>query len=534
MRRTLAVAVCAAAFASGCGGSSKQQQQVLRVGTVGQSLTLNPFAGLQGDYAAFQNIYPSLAMTRLPTLAFEPYLATGWKASPDGLTWTFQIRPHAHWSDGQPLTAQDAAWTISTILKDRMGATANYAEYVTHLASATAPNATTVVLRYQAPVANVLAEAGSVAILPRHIWAKAAAGNGSGLASFVNAPSPGHPVVSGGPFMVTQQQRNAIELFQRNPRYWGQPSLAGFGIKYYANADAMTTALKNGEIDVATSVPPTAVQSLRSAGLVVADAPSINFDDLAINTTAGKVSHRELLDPRVRHALDLAIDRRRIGELVYLGHAAPGSVIDPPALSRWHAPIAPTPFDVTEANRLLDTAGYKRGPGGTRLANGQPMSYKVLLAPTADRELAIIAAGFARIGVRLSSQPVDSKAHFAALSANKYRNFDLSLGSGTAGGLDPDFGLSAFTCMALGLYNKSGYCNPAYDKLYQAQGISPQRVAVVAQLQRMIYDERPIAVLTYPDILDAWSSHWTGFVESPAGIYNYLVPYSLTGVHRTG
>lgn len=62
-------------------------------------------------------------------------------------------------------------------------------------------------------------------------------------------------------------------------------------------------------------IPPTAVQALQAAGLAVSDEPSINYDSLMINTTPGKASHRELLDPRVREALDMAIDRPQIGML---------------------------------------------------------------------------------------------------------------------------------------------------------------------------------------------------------------------------
>jgi peptide/nickel transport system substrate-binding protein len=366
------------------------------------------------------------------------------------------------------------------------------------------------------------------------VWDKAAAGNGSGLTSFSDLPSPGHPVVSGGPFMITELKRNEIELFARNPHYWAAAALAGFGVKFYANPDALTIALRSGEIDAAVGVLPTAVRSLQSAGLYVSDEPSINYDALMINTTPGKVSHRELLDPRVRQALDLATDRLQIGHVVYLSHAQPGSTIDPPALGKWHAPIAPPTVDLATANRLLDGAGDKRGPGGIRVAHGHPMTYVVLAPSNYDREFAIIQSGAHKLGIRLSLRTLDSKAEFAAISANKYRNFDLALLSNTAGGLDPDFNLSSYTCMALEIYNESGYCNPAYDKLYQQQGISRQRVQVVAQMQRMLYDQRPVLVLSYPDNLDAWSKQWTGFVESPAGLYNYLVPYSLVGVHRTG
>lgn len=533
---------------AGCGGGGSGGGATLRVGLVGMTGGLNPFGGLQAEYATFANIYPRLVSEDPRTLAHVPYLATSWRVSGGGRVWTFQLRRDAKWSDGAPLTARDVAFTFNTIVKYSQGPTANYSEYVTFLQSATATAPSTVVLRYSKPVATVLSQAGGVLILPEHVWGRFASGDGKALDSFTNLPASGRLVVSGGPFMITEQKTNAFEAFVRNPHFFGsKPTIGGFGIKYFGSPDDAVTALKTGDIDVllggrslaSGGVPATVVQPLRSGGFQVATPGAIDFDGLLINPSAGKQGHRELLDPAVRKAFEYALDRNSVVRVVYSGLARPGSTIVPPAIGKWHdSQIAPLPFDPVKANQLLDQAGFRRGPGGVRTAKGQPMAYEVLIQPTQEREFEIIQAGFSKIGVKLTARALDTKAQFQAITGSdmKYRGYDLALRTWTSGGYDPDFGLSGFTCFSRGLYNPSGYCDPAYDKLYAEQKVAPeqQRVSLVDQMQKMVYDSRAFVVISYPDLLDAWSRRWSGFVETPAGLVSFLSAVTLTSAHRSG
>jgi len=532
---------------AGCGGGSSGGATV-RMGVIGMTGTLNPFGGLQGEYATFANIYPRLVQEDPRTLAHEPFLATGWKVSEGGRVWTFQLRRHAEWSDGTALTARDVAFTFNTIVKYSHGATANYSEYVTFLQSATATDPTTVVLRYSKPVATVLSQAGGVLILPEHVWGRYATGDGKALRSFTNLPASGHPVVSGGPFMITEQKANEFEAFVRNPHFFGsKPTIGGFGIKYFGSPDDAVTALKTGDIDVllggrslaSGGVPSTAAQALHSAGFQVATPGAIDFDGLLINPSADKQSHRELLDPAVRKAFEYALDRNSVVRVVYSGLARPGSTIVPPAIGKWHdSQTSPLPFDPAKANQLLDQAGFKRGPGGVRTTKGRPMAYEVLIQPSQEREFQIIQAGFDKIGVKLTARALDTKAQFQAITGSdmKYRGYDLALRTWTSGGYDPDFGLSGFTCFSRGLFNPSGYCDPAYDKLYAEQKVAPeqQRVSLIDQMQKLVYDSRAFVVITYPDHLDAWSKRWRGFVETPNGLFSILSAATLTSAHRSG
>ena len=208
--------------------------------------------------------------------------------------------------------------------------------------SATAPNATTVVLTYKQPVANVLSQVQQVPILPEHIWAKYATGNGKALTRFSNPA----PIVSGGPFILDKYTPKQIALFKRNPNFYGpKPHIDGLGLQFFSTTDAMITALKSHQLDgVEVPVPPTSVATLKAAHFVVRSTPSVTFDDFIINSNPQQdPSHKELLNPLLRQAFDAAIDRQAIIKTSLLGFGQPGSSIIGPATGHWYDPaIKPT------------------------------------------------------------------------------------------------------------------------------------------------------------------------------------------------
>ncbi|MHB1533079.1 MAG: ABC transporter substrate-binding protein [Acidimicrobiales bacterium] len=549
MRAAFAGLLFVSLLAAGCGNASTPRANkspstpkanpsaILRLGIVGTTGSLDPFTTLAGEYSTYTNIFPLLVTYNLNTLKFEPDFATSWTTSSNGMVWTFQTRPHAKWSDGQPLTANDAAFTLGTIAKFGNGPTSGYASYVSHLTSAVATGPDTLVLTYSQPVFNVLAQAGSVQILPQHIWSQYSTGSGKALVTFPNLPSAGQPTVSGGPFMLTQHSTN-FEVFKRNPNYYGHNTLSGFDVQYYSSSDAMITALKSGQIDAVAGVPPTGAQTLNSAGIHVSTSPGVSYLGLTINTNPNITSHKELLNPSVRKAFEYAINRQQIAKVVYLGYAQPGNTIETPAMGRWYDnSIKPLPFDMATANQLLHAAGYKRGSDGVRVANGQPMSYQVLITSAQVLAFQILQADFKNIGVTLTAQTLDKKAQFAAISANHYQNFAMAITTGGPEALDPDYGLSTMICSAVTEGRSStGYCNPAYDALYSKQGTEhgSQRVQTIDQMQQIVHSGRPVIPLVYVDNIDAWSKSWSGFRETPDGIFTFLSPLTLTQVHDGG
>ena len=542
--RLIAVAVAVTLAAAACGGngsgSSVKDGGVFRLGSNSSIDSLNPFVAFQGDaYVTFEYIYPMLVQYN-PKLQFVADFARSWTESSGGKVWTFHTQPGAKWSDGKPLTAADAAWTYSTILKYQNGPTANSAGYVAHMKSATAPNATTLVLTYKQPVANVLSQVQQAPILPEHIWAKYATGNGKALTRFTNNA----PIVSGGPFILTKYTPKQIVLFKRNPTFYGpKPHIDGLGLQFFQTTDAMITALKSNQLDGVETVTPTSVATLKAAHFVVPSSPGVVFDDFIINANPKQdASHRELMNPLVRQAFDAAIDRQAIVHTSLLGHGKPGSSIIPPATGHWNDPaIKPAPFDLAKANQLLDQAGYKMGPGGVRMANGHPMSYQVIM-PTdiqnlyGQRSFQIIQADFKKIGVQLNLKVLDDSAAYNAITANDYKDFEISMWDWYPL-TDPDFMLSVLTCVSWNTWNDTGFCSKTYDSLYAAQSAatSPaKRQQIVYQMQQMIASQRIYLVLDYPDTIEAHSTAWTD-LPLVAGIsWNSMSKIPFESVHQAG
>jgi peptide/nickel transport system substrate-binding protein len=547
----LAALLCLGLTACTGGGTSPKgvaNGGTLRIGMTQTIDNLNPFVGFeQVSYNIWETIYPQLDQYDVKSLAIEPDFATSWDTSSDGKTWTFHTRAGARWSDGMPLTAADAAWTINTIIAFKNGPTANLGGDVAHLQNAEATDPTTLVLHYSEPVANVLPNLQVIPILPQHVWAPVAGSNGKGLRSYQNLPQGDQPVVSGGPFMLSSYTKNQVALFSRNPHWYGaRPHIDGFGIEFFTDQDALVQAMTSGDIDAIASpggVPPTAVQALKRPDIHLYTGPSLSWPDFIINANPTKPQHKELLDPLVREAFEYAIDREQIVKTAYLGYAQPGGSIIPPSTRSWHDPsIHPLPFDLTKANQLLDQAGYGVGPNGLRVAQGHPMSYTLIFASDqsgpGDRAFQIIQADFKKIGVHLVQKTQDATAATVSMYGQDYKSypFDVAMWAWITL-IDPDYILAVPTCAQWGVLNDSGYCNKEYDRLYQEQGTAPSEAArrqIVYRMQEMIYTSRAYIVIAYLDTIEAWSTRWSGFVESPQGFFNQFSKATFLSVHRVG
>jgi peptide/nickel transport system substrate-binding protein len=526
-----------AIFATTATGSRQASGGTFRLGTASGIDSLNPYVAFNQDaYSAFEYIYPVLVQYN-SHLHFAQFFARSWHASNDGKTWTFKTQPNAKWSDGKPLTAEDAAWTIDTDIKYQGGGAADMAGILSHIKNATAPNATTLLVHYTvAPnPAYVLGQFEQFFILPKHIWAQHVGKNGAGLKTFPNNA----PVVGSGPFKLVEFKKNDVAIFLRNDSYWGpKPKIEEFGLQQYTSDDAMVSALEAHDLDAIEAVPATAMKALRSSGFDVSDVPGLDQTDFIINSNPKKKQHRELLNLKVKEAFDHAIDRNKIDSVTFLGAARPAvSIIPASAGAGWHDPhLKPVSFNLKLANKILDGLGYKRGSGGIRIANGKKMSYSVV-TPTdvqsIPRTFSIIQTDFHKIGVQLTQHALDSSAA-AAITTSPYQDYDLAMWDWTAL-IDPDFMLSVVTCGQWGGWSDSGFCNKHYDKMYAQQQLAPtvaKRRQIVWAMQAFLYKQRPYLWLANDDSVSAVSKTWAGFKNTAQGPFNELNIQSLTQVHQ--
>jgi peptide/nickel transport system substrate-binding protein len=546
--RSLVAAVALALLAVSCsssggGSGGAGSSGLFKWGTTSPIDSLNPFVAVQqNSYYTFEYVYPFLVQYG-PGLQVVPDFAKSWQVTDGGRTITFTTRSGARWSDGRPLTAQDAAWTINTVVKYQSGPAASQAGAVTNVTGASAPNATTLVVHYKQAAPDALPALQGLPILPEHIWGALATGSGAKLKTFANPV----PIVAGGPFILAKYTHGEVALFKPNPHWWGpKPHVSGFGIEFFTDPDAMIQALENHQIDATEGEPlsPTGIAAMRSKGLTIAETTSFGFRDFIINSNPRKNQNRELLSPLVRAAFAHAIDRALIVRTAWLGYALPGSSVLSPAYGAWgDKNLRPESFNLALANQLLDRAGYRMGPNGVRIANGHPMSYTLLFVSDehgpGDRAFQIIQSDFTKIGVRLNERVLDPAAAESAIlgTNNNYQGWDLAMWDWSALPADPDFILNALTCTQWGGWSDSGYCSKPYDAMNTRQLSDTNhasRLALVHQMQQQLYNARPYIVLTYNKWTEARIPGWAGFVLSPTGSFNQLSTQTMLQLHQTG
>lgn len=540
----VAAAVVAAGGSTGTGAAAPTAAKaggsgILRVGTTNYIDSFNPINFIESQaYNAFIMIYPQLVQYTYGKhgYQFQGDWATSWTKSKDGKTWTFRVHSGTKWSDGTPLTAADAAWTINTVLKYANGATAVAAPALNHVKKATAPNATTLVIHYAAPVGNVLAQLEQFFVLPQHVYAKyAKTKGGKGLKTF--HPEQHMPIVTAGAYTVKSYEKKGTTVFIPDANYWGPPSHAdAVALTYYTNADSMIADLKQGSLDWVDQVPFNAIKVVsKLPGVALQTTPGSETTNVTWNSNPRKLKNRELLDPRVKRALSMCINRKQILNVVFQGHATLVESLVGHISSLENPHLGPLRYDCKAANKTLDKLGYKKGANGIRIAPAtrgtyaqpaHPMTYEVMTPTSTDfnvnREFQIVQEGFKAAGVKVTQKVGgDSTAAYAYETGAKcdaaksigYSKFDIAMWD-WAGYVDPDFMLSVVTKGQWCSWSDTGWDNPTYDKLYTLQGttVDPaKRKAIVWKMQKMIYDAMVYTQLANEQLVDAHSTKWTGF-----------------------
>ncbi len=482
--------------------------------------TFNPFlAYFNADLNVIGNIYPALTTINEQGQPV-PYLATSWSVSPDKLSWTFKIRSGLKWSDGVPITAQDAAWTFNLIMHNSTAATANGA-LVANFASVTAPNATTLVITTKKPEANMLYVSNpitGIAIVPEHVWTKQV----PKLGSFKNM---NFPVVGYGPWIATGYVPNQYATLTANKNFFmGAPKFNTLIMQYFSNSDAAVAALRSGQLDEIDNLTATQYEALKHTKNI-ALAPSVSNAWTAIEVNPGAqfrsgkhfgTGNPALQDPRVRDAIELAINKQELVSKVWDGLAVAGAGYLPPAYPQWQwTPPAgqALTYDPAKADQILTAAGYKMGPGGIRI---DPKTHKQLVVrlgihsdESADAQMApYLQEWLKAVGIGVT---IDAMS-FNQLNAELPKGDWDVLSDGWSTGPDPTYLLSIQSCADLPLNSTTNgntdafFCNKAYDKLFAQQSTEfsqAQRIHTVDQMQQILYRNAVDIVLYYPDNLGA-------------------------------
>ncbi|MGW5875595.1 ABC transporter substrate-binding protein [Nocardiopsis terrae] len=500
--------------------ADEADSSTLTVAVAQQVDSFNPFtAQLAVTTNILRHVYDSLTTVNPRTNEPEPSLAESWETSEDGLTWTFNLRDDAHFTDGERLTAEDVAWTFDTMMENPAAAVAN-GNYVAGFETVTAQDEATVVIELDEPQATM--ESLRVPIVPRHVWEPIIEAEGEAFSDYT---ADDLPTVGSGPFVLTEHSRGEHIRLEANPDHWrGAPGFDELYFRYYSEKDAAVEALRSGEVSFVYELTDAQVTSLETVDdIAVNIADGKRFQAFTINpgavTRDGEEfgdGHPALSDPTLRQAIVMGIDNEEIAQQGSNGQAVAAGGYIPPRYTDFHwAPEgdeAFLDFDPGAANEMLDDAGYARGDDGVRVSpDGDRLELRMHVhADRPDNVQAglVIAERLADIGIEIDNRTVDPGILSDALYDAEY---DLIF-TGWTVNPDPDYVFSIHTCGALPdepgtMQGDAYFCDEEYDELYEAQLAEYDRRAraeIVHQLQEVLYREAVVNVLTYPNIMEAY------------------------------
>lgn len=512
-----------AADASASAGSSSPL--VYRIGLQSDVDNMNPFSTYNTiPWECFRVGYNFLTWydadyKPAPDLADPVPTVENGGVTDSGRVWTFHIRPNVKWSDGVPLTARDVAYTYNRILRQKLSM---YLSYFTGVTKVEAPDDQTVVITSKRP--NAVMTALYVPILPEHIWSKVPDPK---VESYANVP-----MVSSGPFQVTEVQNGKFVKLVRNPYYkdgFGvEPTVDEVLFEIYQTQDSLVADYKAGNLDAAIELDPGFYRSLKGVpGSTSVAAPGLGFHELGFNCwNSPKSKGNPLLrDVRIRQAVNWAIDKQAIAAIAMDGLAPAGTSLLSPVDTFFHWNVPPAEqysYDPAKAKQILDDAGYKMAPNGVRVApNGKPLKFRLAALNEYPMDITAakkISAYLKDVGIGITLQVMDENAFTNANYDNA--DDDLYIWSWTAD-IDPGYILSVFTTDQILNSSDSEYADPVYDKLYtaQAQAVIPaERKRIIDQMQQILYRDSPYSILWYNVLIQAFrTDKWTGYSHVPRG-----------------
>ena len=378
MRRFTAIiltAGLAAGLLAGCGGTagstenagensvSREDSVIVAMGS-----TSEPEAGFDPAFGwgAGEHVHEPLIQSTLtvtnPDLTIGYDLATDTSVSEDGLTWTVTIRGDVKFTDGEPLTAGDVAFTYNTVKET------SSVNDITMLERAEALNDTTVVFHMTRPFSIWPYTMAAVGILPEHAY---------------DSRTYGTNPIGSGRYMLKQWDQGQQVILEANPDYYGEaPKMKQVTI-LFMEEDAAFLAAQAGQVDVAYTSATYSDQNIEGyelAAYETVDNRGFNLPALPEGTDEeGRQTGNDFTsDVRVRRSINLGIDRQEMIDHVLNGYGSPAySVCDQ---LPWYSEASEVAYDPKEAGKLLDEAGWRMGPDGVREKDGVKASLNLLFS----------------------------------------------------------------------------------------------------------------------------------------------------------
>jgi peptide/nickel transport system substrate-binding protein len=476
------------------GTSIAEAAGVLTIGRREDSTTFDPIKTAQNiDFWVFSNVYDVLIRVDKSGKLLEPGLAERWSVSPDGTTYTFKLRD-AKFSDGSPITAEDAAYSLLRIRDDKGSLWSDSYQVID--TATQGEDARTLVVKLKTLSAPFLA---SLAMPGASILSK------KGLESMGADAYAENPIASGA-FKLKQWRRGDRVILEKNPNFWEANRVKLDGVEWISVPDDNTRMLsvQAGQLDAALFVPFSRVAELKKdPELVVTQDTSTREDHLLINHEHGALAKKE-----VREALDMAIDKQAIVDTVTFGLGEIANSYIPKGALYHDDKALQRPYDPEKAKQMLADAG----------AAGLTLNYVVDAGNEVDEQIAVLLQQqLAKAGVRANLQKVDASQSWDMLVAG---NYDLSVMYWTNDVIDPDQKTTFVLGHDSNMNYMTRYHNERVKKLVADARLEmdpAKREAMYMEIQKMAKADVHWIDLYYSPFVNVTRRNIENFYQNPLG-----------------
>ncbi|HXX39993.1 MAG TPA: glutathione ABC transporter substrate-binding protein [bacterium] len=455
--------------------ASAQGTRTLTIGLAADAVSLDPFNTNDNLSLTVERCVYDGLVGFTPDYKLRPELATSWEASKDAKTFTFHLRPNVKFHDGTPLNA--AAVKLNF---DRARDPANKLtrlSLVVMISSVDVVNDTTVRFTLKDPFGAMLYNFAHPAA---RIISPAAIAKGEDYIA--------RNMVGSGPFRFVSWTPGQQIVLERNPDFWqsGQPEADRLIIRPVVEDASRVAMLLSGDANFIYPIPGVQVDAVsKASGVTVQKRWSIYANWVSMNC-----QHAPFQDVRVRQAMNYAIDKNAIVNVVERGYARPLDAPDTPGVAGY-SPVQSGgwPYDVTKAKELLSEAGFAKGFETTLWSGNQ--TDQLRLGEAMQQMLA-------KVGVTLRLDPMEA----GTLSAIRFKPFADNQSQMNLAGWSPSTGDADWALRPLlasqswppALFNIAFYKNPQVDAAFAAAlatADQAKRDRIYADVSKVIWNDAP-------------------------------------------
>lgn len=470
--------------------------KTLRMAYDSDPTSLDPHEQLSGATLQLSHLLFDPLVRFRQDLTIEPRLATSWEKI-DERTTRFHLREGVKFQSGRTLSAEDVVWTVN-----RLKQSPDFKALFDPFVGAKAVDDLTVDLITKGPYPLVMNLATYVFPMDRAFYSgtdengrpkDAIVKSGSSFASMHASGT--------GPFVVTEREPGVRLVMKRFAGYWDKASPGNVDAIVFTPIKEPATrvaALLAGDVDFIAPVPPTDFARVKADPCcTLITMPSTRVITFELNQKRVQA----FKDPRVRLAINYAINREGIADKILRGSGTAAGELSPPGYAGYDPALVPR-YDLDKARALMKEAGYENGFSVTMMA---PNNRYIEDARIAEA----VAAMLAKINIKVDLQTLPK--------AQYWQRFDERAADIMMIGWQSDTQDSAnfyeFLVMTpdkatgYGQYNAGNYSNPEVDRLTlstQAMTDQKARADVLRKIERILYDDAALVPLHWQHL--SWAA----------------------------